>query len=117
MIRGLYELYWSDPEAMQAQVLATDGVFVTPEAFLELSSDYFSRGAMPTPSYEGIPVLIIYSPDDGVTDWEQHGAVAARALPHAEVRKVDRGAHFVHLQKPQETAREISRFLAANRGT
>jgi pimeloyl-ACP methyl ester carboxylesterase len=114
MMRGLHELYWSDADAMQAQILATDGVFVAPEAFLKLSSDYFARGAMPTPNYEGIPVLVIYSPDDGVTEWEQHGAAAARALPHADVRKIDKGAHFVHLQKPQETAREISRFLAAN---
>ncbi|MDA0204148.1 MAG: alpha/beta hydrolase [Acidobacteria bacterium] len=114
MIRDVHELYWSDPVTMQAHMLATEGVFVAPEAFLKLSSDYFSRGEMPPPNYEGIPTLIIYSPDDDVTEWEQHGAAAARALPHAEVCKVEGGAHFVHLQKPRETAREISRFLAAN---
>jgi pimeloyl-ACP methyl ester carboxylesterase len=47
------------------------------------------------------------------TQWEQHGAYMAKAVPHASVQMIENGGHFLHLQRPQETADAIVAFLQA----
>ena len=85
---------------------------LSPEVFVALLTGYFASCPRETSSYAGIPVQILYSEADRVTPWEQHGAIASRAVPYALIGQIDGGSHFVHLQKPQHTADSIVSFLS-----
>jgi len=108
---GMLELYWSDQSAQAAFLAASAGSPLAGDAFVALYSDYFARGEQAVPDYAKAPLSILYSSDDRVTPWEQHGANLAKAVPDASVRMIENGGHFLHLQRPRETADAIITFL------
>jgi pimeloyl-ACP methyl ester carboxylesterase len=96
---------------MQAFVRVLESAPLLPTTFVRIMGDFFARGRDQAADYSSVPLLVLYADDDRVTPWKQHGAIATQAVPHATIRRIDGGSHFLHLQKPHETADSIVAFL------
>lgn len=112
-IRDFQELYWSDFDAMRNYLqMIVDRPLVI-DVFARLMIQYFERGPLPFPSYEGIPVLALYSDNDKITPWEHHGREVLARIPHARALQVPGACHWMQFQNPGECARHTLEFLSS----
>ncbi len=57
-----------------------------------------------------IPVLVIWGKYDRFINVKLAYEIAEK-LPNAKLEVVDKSGHYVHMDKPQELARVVTRFL------
>jgi pimeloyl-ACP methyl ester carboxylesterase len=110
-IRDFQHLYWHDKAAMARYLEQMKDRPMAIDVFVKMSTDYFERGGLPIPSYENIPVLMLYSDNDEITPWETNGAQILKSIPHTKTRLISGGCHWLHLEKPEECARATTDFF------
>jgi pimeloyl-ACP methyl ester carboxylesterase len=111
-IRDFQELYWIDRSAMARYIgWMTERPFA-PATFVKLAGDLFERGPRAIPSYEGIPVRLVYAENDPVAPWESHGKQLTAAIPHATTRLIPGAGHWMHFEKTEDAVREALTFLS-----
>lgn len=110
-IRDFQELYWLNRGAMQAYLQWMTIKPFNPEVFVRLQIQFFQRGPQPFPSYEGIPVLMLRSDNDLITPFESNVCVIADRIPHAEIRTIRNGFHWLQFEKTEECAKNTVEFL------
>jgi len=111
-LKGFYRGH-SIPDEVRQVFLADGKSKSTQQAFLSyfqnfhIGQDYFDSRADELQT----PVLVIWGKYDRFIDVKLGYEIATR-LPNASLEIIDKSGHYVHMDKPQELVRVVTRFLA-----